>query len=106
MSTAFQFCGRGCLSPTKRLRRRGITLIEILISVGVATIGLLGVISLIPLAASQTLHGEMAARGATIGNSAISELRIIGGLDPRYWITGNGATFNHVTDKPVPLCID
>ena len=77
----------------RRSRRSGITLLEVLISIGVLSVGVLGVASLLPLAKSYMAEGSKFDRAATLGNQAIHDLEVrTGFLDPQKWMApaGNG----------------
>lgn len=71
----------------RRMQRLGISLLEILMSIGVTSIGLLGVASLIPLAQFKAAEGIRQDRQAAVGRRAFREFRIRGMADPRNWIT-------------------
>jgi type II secretory pathway pseudopilin PulG len=90
-----------------RPMRRGVSLLEVMIAIGVTSIGLLGVLALIPLAGHAAKQGQITERAASIGNSAISEMRTRHMLDPRYWTLPDGSLpVNLLTQRAVPLCID
>src|SRR5262245_45820354 len=55
--------------------RRGVTLMEVLISAGVTAVGLFGVLALVPLAAVQVGKGVQEDRKATVAKTAIAEFR-------------------------------
>lgn len=61
---------------------RGITLMEVLIAIGVATIGLLGVAALIPVAAYQVQEGARNDRMANVGRRSIREVGARGYYHP------------------------
>jgi hypothetical protein len=91
----------------RRPARHGVSLLEVLISIGVTAIGLLGVLALIPLAGAQALKGEVSDRMAVIGNSGVSELRARGGLNPKLWVYKNGVSANEIsTKRPKAICLD
>ncbi len=52
-------------------RRTGISLMEVLISIGVVSIGLLGVVSLIPVASQQAEKGARNDRRANVGQAIV-----------------------------------
>ncbi|MEO2008725.1 MAG: hypothetical protein ABGX22_08620 [Pirellulaceae bacterium] len=59
---------------TKRLRvQRGITLMEIMISMGVALVGIMGIMSLMPLAAVNLSKGVQADAVSTFGRGALHD---------------------------------
>ena len=67
---------------TIRHNRRGITLMEVLISIAVAAIGLLGVAALIPVAAYQAQEGARNDRLGNVGRRSIRETGIRGYYRP------------------------
>ena len=69
----------------KAAPRRGISILEVLFSIGIATIGLFGVLALIPFAVHQANVGLNIERGMTTGRNAIAEFEIRGYHDPAYW---------------------
>ena len=66
--------------------RRGITLLEIMFSIGVVTVGLLGVLALLPLAAHQAQKGLIATRAAVTANNALNDFESRGMRDPKSWM--------------------
>jgi hypothetical protein len=64
---------------------RGVTLIEVLMSIGVVLIGLLGVAALFPIAGHQAREGARNDRVANIGKRAFREIKVRGVLDPDRW---------------------
>ncbi len=70
-------------------RRRGVTLLEVLISIFVLAVGLLSVAALIPVAGFQVQRAQIDDRKATVGPSAARTARIIGMLRPDYWLYAN-----------------
>jgi hypothetical protein len=67
-------------------RRNGITLLEILVSIFILVIGLLGTAALIPIGNSEALKGQIAHRGAEVGVRAYHEFRVRRMNDPRNWL--------------------
>ena len=65
--------------------RRGISLMEVLISAFILAVGLLGVASLIPIAGFQAAEASRNDRAATIGRSALSDVKLRGLLNPAMW---------------------
>lgn len=66
-------------------RRAGVSLLEVLISIGVIALGIFGVASLIPVAQFQVAQGTTLDRIAAIGPSAAAEFRIRNMGSPRSW---------------------
>lgn len=65
--------------------RRGVSLMEVLMSIFILTVGLLGMASLIPVGGFQVSEAIKADRAAAVGRAAFYEVRIRGLLDPRKW---------------------
>ena len=61
---------------------RAITLTEVLISLGILTIGLLGVAALFPVGSYYMQKGEIADRGSAIAQAAFNDLIARGMLNP------------------------
>jgi hypothetical protein len=66
----------------------GITLMEVLISIGVVTVGLFGVLALIPLAGQQMNQGLLEDRKSAVGKNAFQQFKIRGMGNPANWVTG------------------
>jgi hypothetical protein len=75
----------------QRLRRAGITLLEVLISMFVLLIGLMGVGAMIPAGRYEIMQGVKADYGTTVGRAAFRDLKARGYLNPKNWAdtTGN-----------------
>jgi len=97
--------------------RRGVTLMEVLISVFVLAVGLLGVAAMIPLGGLTILETNKADRAGACGRASMRDVRIRGMLDPQNWVTYNGgavwacAMGNYTSTDPnsgpySPVCID
>jgi len=65
--------------------RRGVSLLEVLFSIGVIGIGLLGVIALYPLALGQIGTGMVADRSARAGQNAVEVFAARGMARPDQW---------------------
>jgi len=59
-------------------RRSGISLVEVLVSIGVVAVGILGVVTLLPLGLQQTKQGTVADRAAAAGRRAWREFQVRG----------------------------
>jgi prepilin-type N-terminal cleavage/methylation domain-containing protein len=66
-------------------RRRGMTLLEVLISMFVLSVGLLGVAALIPVGRFSILEAGKADRSGACGQAALSEIKVRRMLDPYPW---------------------
>src|SRR5687768_15942977 len=65
--------------------RRAITLTEVLISMGILTLGLLGVASLFPVGGHYMQQADISDNGAMIGRSIMNDLQAKGILNPKAW---------------------
>ena len=101
-------CSRRSNTRYGRAARRGMTLIEILISIGVLAIGLLGVAIMLTLAHHEAHEGVMEDGKAAAGMRAYREFRIRGMANPENWV-------GEVTEQDVnrvyqvrraPYCLD
>ncbi len=63
--------GLGQIRPRRGTVHRGVTLIEVLFSIGIVAVGLLGVLILVPLAGLRTTQGAMADGADRLGRNAI-----------------------------------
>jgi prepilin-type N-terminal cleavage/methylation domain-containing protein len=66
--------------------RRGVTLLEVLISIGVMSIGLMGMVSLIPLGRLELAEAERMDNSASLGRAAFREVTVRGYLRPEMWV--------------------
>src|SRR3990170_7313755 len=83
-------CGLTNSNPKSEIRnpklRLAITLIEVLISMGILTVGLLSVAALFPVGGFYMQKAEIADRGSAIAQSVMSEIVSRGMLNPRAWV--------------------
>src|SRR3954468_917079 len=83
--------------------RLGISLTEVLIVMGIMTVGLLGVASVFPVGGWYMQKAEIADRGSAIAQSVMSDLIARGMLNPSAWFvqvpapanTGTSASPNY-----------
>ncbi|MEX2167920.1 MAG: prepilin-type N-terminal cleavage/methylation domain-containing protein [Pirellulales bacterium] len=80
-------------APSPQPRRRGISLTEVLISMGLLAIGLLGVAAMFPVGSYYLLKGEISDRGSAAAQAAFSDLVNRGMLQPEAWMMGNSTSF-------------
>ena len=73
-------------SRVNRRQRRGVSLIEVTFAIGVVTVGLLGVIALMPLAAHHARQGDITDRAAVLGQSMVEEIDMRGYRRPDMWL--------------------
>ncbi|MFI4874228.1 MAG: hypothetical protein ACIALR_02785, partial [Blastopirellula sp. JB062] len=88
-----------------RNRAHGITLVEVLMSTMVVMLGILGLISLIPLGSHLAERGTRSDRIASVGRRVYREAKIRGVLNPASWmdpVAGDQDTFRvSATSLPV-----
>ena len=75
----------------KRHDRRGITLLEVLISLGILSIGLASVVALIPAGGSQARKAQIEDRRGALGAAALNDIIARGMLNPSAWSTLPGS---------------
>ncbi len=75
------------------MKRPGITLLEVLFAMLVGTIGLLGAISLLPVAIEQANKGREADAQVIVGEAAVNEFKVRGCYLPDLWVVWDGANF-------------
>jgi hypothetical protein len=77
---------RSCsLRSTAYRLRPGLSLTEVLISMGILTLGLLGVASVFPVGSLYMQKADVSDRGSAIAQSVFSDLMARGMLNPRSW---------------------
>jgi hypothetical protein len=84
-------------------RRSGVTLLEVMISVGVMAIGLMGMASLIPLGKLELAEGNRLDNTSTLGRAAFRDITIRGYLRPENWldpVTGRNVIVPEGTANP------
>jgi len=87
--------------------KRGVSLLEVLIAVGVVTIGLFGVLAVIPLAGRQTALGRIDDTKAVHGLSWVEQFHTRGmARADAYWVNPNGSRAFAVGAAPRPVLID
>src|SRR5262245_29582121 len=67
--------------------RNGLSLTEVLIAMGILTIGLLSVAAVFPVGSFYMQKAEIADRGSAIAQSVMNDLVARGMLNPRAWYT-------------------
>jgi hypothetical protein len=90
-------------NPRAAASRRGITLLEVLISMFVLLIGLMGVGAMIPAGRFDIKQGVKTDYGTTVGRAAFRDLKVRRYLNPLAWSTLSGATLTPAaTPSPIP----
>jgi type II secretory pathway pseudopilin PulG len=81
-------------SPIPNPHPRGFTLLEVLVSIGVLMLGLLGVAALIPIGKVAVSETNKADRTGACGRSSLRQIRIRRMLDPNtWWSTPTGRVY-------------
>jgi len=65
--------------------RRGTTLVEVMFAIGIVSVGLLGVLLVIPVAGSRTTRGIIADQADRVGRNAIRDFEIRSMRQPNTW---------------------
>ena len=69
-------------------KRRAISLLEVMFSMGIIAVGLLGVTAILPLALHQVGRGRVLDNASRVGQNAVNEVRVRGMLAPPTWRLG------------------
>lgn len=89
-------------SSTRRARRRGLSLMEVVFSVGVIVVGLLGVAVLIPAAGRLAAKGNMLDQAARAGVSWVRDFEVRGYGQPASWVIPDATNTAAYQDDPLP----
>ncbi|MEI6882575.1 MAG: prepilin-type N-terminal cleavage/methylation domain-containing protein, partial [Bacteroidota bacterium] len=73
------------MSTANQSQRRGITILEVLISIGILAVGLASVLALLPAGASQARKAMVEDRRTTLGENALEDVQARGFLNPVNW---------------------
>lgn len=71
--------------------RRGISLLEVLVSIGVLLVGFTGVATLLPIAKFYATDANKYTRASTLGQQALHDIQIRGYLSPKKWVDPAGS---------------
>lgn len=83
-----------------RQRRAGISLTEVLISMFVLTVGVLGLAALIPVGGSYLATAQRDDRSSTLGRAAFHDVQVRGYLDPKMWMRTDGIGTDYQANVP------
>lgn len=87
------------LRQSQRSRRQGLSLIEVLISMFVLAVGLLGVASLLPVGQIQIARGEIEEQKRHVADAAFGVIQAGGWLNPSRWLTASQEYFDAVNPQ-------
>ena len=85
--------------------RRAVTLVEVIFAIGVILIGLLGLLSILPLAGKRTQDSISLSTGPQIANRVLAELKSNRFLSNNS-LTSLNTGSNLSLENPVPFCMD
>jgi len=72
-------------AAARKTAPRGVSLVEVLISIFVLSIGLVGLAALIPVGGIAIVETAKSDRAGTCGRAALREIEVRGLADPQYW---------------------
>lgn len=78
-------------SPSRRRARSGVSLLEVLFSIGILMVGLLGVVSVIPAGRLEMVEAGKADRASACAQAVLRDVKIRGLLNPRMWRYEDGS---------------
>ena len=87
------------------IQRSGVSLAEVLISMGILTVGLLGAAAMFPVGGHYMQTGDIADRSGAIAQAALDDAIVRGHLDPENWVVLDidGVSFTNPNgDGPSP----
>ena len=73
------------MSTVNKSQRRGITILEVLISIGILAVGLASVLALLPAGGSQARKAMVEDRRTALGENALADFQARGFLNPINW---------------------
>jgi len=86
--------------------RHGVSLLEVMFSIGVIAIGLLGVTAVIPVAMQQVGRGRVLDRAARMSENAAHDFFVRGMANPQSWRDASGSPTAAATTADVGYAID
>jgi Tfp pilus assembly protein PilV len=86
------------MTTDRRSQKAGISLLEVLISMGILTVGLLSVLALVPAGKSQAVKAVIYDRSSVMAANVAADLISRGLLRPSSWVTGTSAA-------PIPIAV-
>ncbi len=86
--------------------RRGLTLLEVLISMFVLVVGILSVLALVAAAGFRVKQAEADDRATAMGAAMLANIEIRDYCDPERWMKTDGTAFNTSATGTWPVVID
>ncbi len=94
--------GSSCLSTGKASgTRTGISIIEVLVSMFILSVGLLGIASLLPIGQRQALLADQQDRLSSLGQNAIRSFRTRGYSNYAFWAKADGTGIGNDFNQPI-----
>ena len=90
------------MATQRQPKHRGLTILEVLISIGVAAVGLLGALALIPLATNLAQQGLDSDAKATLGTSSVATFEIYAMNRPDRWLYADSTTVQDSSSYSYP----
>ncbi len=87
-------------SPTPVAQRHGISIIEVLVSMFILSVGLMGIASLLPIGQRQALLADQQDRLSSLGQNAVRSFRTRGLSNFQWWCTASGASVTQSSGAP------
>lgn len=72
--------------PPRRASRKGLSILEVLVSIGILVLGLLGVVVLIPIAAQKLRRGMALDDSTAVARAALADFEARGGTNMQRWL--------------------
>lgn len=103
-ATSFSISAMSRIRHRGITRRSGISLLEVMFSIGVVMIGLLAAAALLPLAGLQVSKGIIADNAAALGRQAVRDFHVRGMANPYRWglSDAGGLNFNPIIPVNTP----
>lgn len=89
-----------------RSNRRAITILEVLIAIAVVSIGLFGVMAVLPLAIQRANRAAIFDDAAAAGSNAVDEFQLRGMNNPGNWLDANSNPITDIRPNLNGFCID
>jgi len=101
MSAPFRSLQFPSLTRRAATGRHGISIIEVLVSMFILSVGLLGIASLLPIGQRQALLADQQDRLSSLGQNAIRSFRTRGYSNYAYWAKADGTAIGNDFIQPI-----
>ncbi|MGL4512172.1 MAG: type IV pilus modification PilV family protein [Lacipirellulaceae bacterium] len=107
MEIALAVCHSSFRNPTSAFDaaapRRALTLVEVLVAMGIMTLGLLGVAALFPVGGVYMQSGDVADQSGALAQAALDDAIVRGYLNPESWAVHDVTAGARTPPRPAPL---